>query len=92
MRAAEEEFEKTKEICSAQKMGSDAQIEKMEKELARLRAGLVESVQSLEQREMSTNIEYGSLLVSKHRERWYARAPSLTSRTGTRVSPTARPR
>jgi hypothetical protein len=37
---------------------SDAQIEKMEMELARMRAGLFESVQLMEQREMNTNIEY----------------------------------
>lgn len=38
-------------------MGSDAQIEKMEKELAKMRAGLSESVQLMEQREINTNIE-----------------------------------
>lgn len=58
VRAAEEEFEKTKEITNAQKMASDAQIEKMEKELARMRATLTESIQLLEQREMNTNLEY----------------------------------
>jgi len=57
VRAAEEEFEKTKEITNAQKMASDAQIEKMEKELARMRANLTESVQLMEQREMNTNLE-----------------------------------
>ena len=57
MRAAQEEFEKTKEITSAQNMASDAQIEKMEKELAKMRAGLSESVQLMEQREMNTNLE-----------------------------------
>jgi kinetochore protein NDC80 len=57
VRAAEEEFEKTREITNAQKMASDAQIEKMEKELAKMRAGLSDSVQVMEQREMSTNIE-----------------------------------
>lgn len=57
VRAAEEEFEKTREVTSAQKMSSDAQIEKMEKELAKMRAGLSESVQVWEQREMNTNIE-----------------------------------
>lgn len=57
VRAAEEEFEKTREITNAQKMASDAQIERMEKELAKMRAGLTESVQVMEQREMSTNIE-----------------------------------
>lgn len=77
VRAAEEEFEKTREvnqdldwrlavrvtnfglqITTAQKMASDAQIERMEKELAKMRAGLTESVQLMEQREMNTNIQY----------------------------------
>ena len=31
----------------------------MEKELAKMRSGLTESVQLMEQREMNTNIEYG---------------------------------
>lgn len=57
VRAAEEEFEKTKEVTMTQKLASDAQIEKMEKELAKMRAGLTESVQLMEQREMNTNIE-----------------------------------
>lgn len=58
VRAAEEEYEKTKEVTTTQKLASDAQIEKMEKELAKMRAQLTESVQLLEQREMNTNIEY----------------------------------
>lgn len=57
VRAAEEEYEKTKEVTTAQKMASDAQIEKMEKELSKMRAGLTESVQLLEQREINTTIE-----------------------------------
>ncbi|MCJ1425873.1 kinetochore-associated Ndc80 complex subunit ndc80, partial [Sticta canariensis] len=61
VRGAEEEFEKTKEVTSTQKLASDAQIEKMEKELAKMRAGLTESVQLMEQREMNTNIEYEQL-------------------------------
>ncbi|MCJ1253259.1 kinetochore-associated Ndc80 complex subunit ndc80 [Lignoscripta atroalba] len=61
VRAAEEEFEKTKEVTSTQKLASDAQIEKMEKELAKMRAGLTESIQLMEQREMNTNIEYEQL-------------------------------
>ncbi|KAI9844770.1 MAG: kinetochore-associated Ndc80 complex subunit ndc80 [Sclerophora amabilis] len=61
VRAAEEEFEKTKEITTTQKLASDAQIEKMEKELSKMRAGLTESVQLMEQREMNTNIEYEQL-------------------------------
>jgi kinetochore protein NDC80 len=56
-RAAQEEFEKMKEITNSQNMASDAQIEKMEKELSKIRAGLTESVQLMEQREMSTNLE-----------------------------------
>lgn len=57
VRAAEEEHEKTKEVTTAQRMASDAQIEKMEKELAKMRANLSESVQLMEQREMTVNIE-----------------------------------
>lgn len=60
-RAAEEEFERTKEITTTQKLASDVQIEKMEKELAKMRATLSESVQLMEQREMNTNIEYEQL-------------------------------
>ena len=37
VRAAEEEFEKTKETTGTQKVASDAQIEKMEKELGKMR-------------------------------------------------------
>ncbi|KZF22494.1 HEC/Ndc80p family protein [Xylona heveae TC161] len=61
VRAAEEEFEKTKEVTTTQKLASDAQIEKMEKELAKMRAILSESIQLMEQREMNTNIEYEQL-------------------------------
>lgn len=57
VRAAEEEHEKTKEVTTAQRMASDAQIEKMEKELAKMRASLSETVQLMEQREMNVNIE-----------------------------------
>ncbi|KAJ5601462.1 hypothetical protein N7510_010996 [Penicillium lagena] len=60
-RAAEEEFERTKEVTTTQKTASDAQIEKMEKELAKMRATLSDSVQLMEQREMNTNIEYEQL-------------------------------
>ncbi|RMJ25750.1 hypothetical protein PHISP_03396 [Aspergillus sp. HF37] len=62
-RAAEEEFERTKEVTTTQKLASDAQIEKMEKELAKMRATLSESVQLMEQREMNTNIEYEQLTI-----------------------------
>lgn len=54
---AEEELEKLREITSTQKTSSDAQIEKMEKELGRMRSGLGESVQLMVQREMTVNIE-----------------------------------
>lgn len=57
VRAAEEEYEATREVTTAQKMASDAQIEKMEKELSRMRGSLTESVQLLEQREINTTIE-----------------------------------
>lgn len=36
----------------------------MEKELAKMRAGLTESVQLMEQREMNTNIEYVILITT----------------------------
>jgi kinetochore protein NDC80 len=57
LRGAQEEFDKMKEISYAQNMASDTQIERMEKELAKMRAGLTESVQLMEQREMNTNLE-----------------------------------
>lgn len=62
-RAVEEEFEKTKEITTTQKLASDAQIEKMEKELANMRSALTESIQLMEQREMSTNLEHEQLVL-----------------------------
>ena len=46
------------QVTNTQKVASDVQIEKMEKELAKMRANLSESVQLIEQREMNTNIEY----------------------------------
>ncbi|KAI6246150.1 putative kinetochore protein NDC80 [Erysiphe necator] len=61
VRAAEEEYEKTKEIITTQKLASDTQIEKMEKELAKMRSDLTESIQLMEQREMNSNIEYEQL-------------------------------
>jgi kinetochore protein NDC80 len=60
-RTAEEEFERLKEVTTTQKLASDAQIEKMEKELAKMRATMSESVQLMEQREMNTNIEFEQL-------------------------------
>lgn len=44
-------------------MTSDAQIEKLEKELAKMRTTLTESVQLMEQREMNTNLEYEQLTI-----------------------------
>ncbi|KAL9101410.1 MAG: hypothetical protein Q9163_003321 [Psora crenata] len=61
VRAAEDEWETTKEVTATQKAASDTQIEKMEKELAKMRAGLDESVQLMEQREMNTKIEFEQL-------------------------------
>lgn len=57
LRAAQEEFEKTRELTSTQNLQSDAQIEKMEKQLGKTRGELSESVQLMEQREMATNLE-----------------------------------
>ncbi|KAH8170870.1 HEC/Ndc80p family protein [Sarocladium implicatum] len=61
VRSAEDEYEKMREVTTTQKMGSDAQIEKMEKDLSRMRTGLMESVQLLEQREINTTIEHEQL-------------------------------
>lgn len=44
-------------------MTSDAQIEKLEKELVRMRTSLTESVQLMEQREMNTNFQFDQLKV-----------------------------
>lgn len=57
LRAAREEYDKTKQITDAQGMNCDVQIERMEKDLARMRVELSDSVYSMEQREMSTNLE-----------------------------------
>lgn len=54
------------QVTSTQKVASDSQIEKMEKELAKMRAGLDESVQLMEQREMNTNIESVSTQSTSH--------------------------
>ncbi|KAK4991184.1 kinetochore-associated Ndc80 complex subunit ndc80 [Elasticomyces elasticus] len=61
IRTADDELERTRDITNTQKSHSDAQIEKMEKELAKMRAGLGESVQLMEQREMNTSLEYEQL-------------------------------
>ncbi|KAF2745179.1 hypothetical protein M011DRAFT_407247 [Sporormia fimetaria CBS 119925] len=58
---AEEELQKLREITSTQKTASDAQIEKMEKELGRMRSNLGDNVQLMVQREMAVNIEYEQL-------------------------------
>ncbi|CAK3820249.1 kinetochore ndc80 [Lecanosticta acicola] len=58
---AQEEFEKMREISNQQGMASEAQIERMEKELSKMRATLGESVQLMEQREMNVNLEYEQL-------------------------------
>ena len=44
-------------------MNSEAQIEKLEKELSNMRTNLGESVQLMEQREMNTNLEYEQLQI-----------------------------
>ncbi|KAI0155307.1 HEC/Ndc80p family protein [Xylariaceae sp. FL1272] len=63
VRAAEEEYDKTKQVTQTQKMASDAQIEKTENQLANLRAELSESVQLMEQKEVNTNIQYEQLTI-----------------------------
>lgn len=57
------------QVTTTQKLASDAQIEKMEKELAKMRGGLTESVQLMEQREMNTNIEYVPFRTSNSSEK-----------------------
>ncbi|KAK5132191.1 hypothetical protein LTR08_009314 [Meristemomyces frigidus] len=57
----EDEFERERERVGTQGMGSEVQIERMEKELRKMRAGLTESVQLLEQRELNVNIEFDQL-------------------------------
>jgi kinetochore protein NDC80 len=79
IRAAEEEFERTREITTTQKTKMEAQLEKMEKELSMLRSGVAESVQMMEQREINTNLEYVlPLSPSLHS---YKQKVSLTGRT-----------
>ena len=57
VRAAAEEHDKMRDEVTTQKVASDAQIERMEKELAKMRGNLQGDVQLIEQREMNTNIE-----------------------------------
>jgi kinetochore protein NDC80 len=54
---AQEAFEKMREIGATQAMASEAQIEKMEKELGRMRLGIGESVDVVSGREMNVNLE-----------------------------------
>ncbi|KAI4095448.1 MAG: hypothetical protein LQ339_007228 [Xanthoria mediterranea] len=61
VRAAEEEFESVREGAQTQKVASDAQIERMEKELGRMRRGVGETLEEVERREMGVNIEYEQL-------------------------------
>ena len=49
------------QLNNEQRILADAQIEKLERELSRMRTSMTESVQSLEQREMNTNLEYEQL-------------------------------
>ncbi|KAI9670820.1 MAG: kinetochore-associated Ndc80 complex subunit ndc80 [Trizodia sp. TS-e1964] len=58
---ASEEFEKLRIVTTTQKNESELQIERMQDGLARMRAGLTESLQAIEQREINTNIEYEQL-------------------------------
>lgn len=57
VRAAEEEFEKTKQVESCAGMSSRAEMERMEKELGRMRVGVGEGWRVMEQREAVVNVE-----------------------------------
>ena len=57
VRTAAEEHDKMRDEVTTQKVASDAQIERMEKELAKMRGNLQGDVQLMEQKEMNTNIE-----------------------------------
>ncbi|KAK3071883.1 kinetochore-associated Ndc80 complex subunit ndc80 [Teratosphaeriaceae sp. CCFEE 6253] len=61
LRAAQEECEKTREILNAQYMAGEAQMERMEKELGRMRGGVRETVAEVEGREMEVHLEYEQL-------------------------------
>lgn len=54
------------QVTTTQKVASDTQIEKVEKELAKMRGSLTESVQLMEQREMNTNIESAAIATVLH--------------------------
>ncbi|KAK0300493.1 kinetochore-associated Ndc80 complex subunit ndc80 [Friedmanniomyces endolithicus] len=57
-RAAQEEFEGTREVVQAQHMASEAKVESLEKELGKMRKGVKESVEMMVGREMGVNLEY----------------------------------
>lgn len=63
VRAAEEDFESVREGAQTQKVASDAQIERMEKELGRMKRGVGESLEEVERREMAVGIEYVLFLI-----------------------------
>jgi kinetochore protein NDC80 len=48
-------------LTNEQRTLADAQIEKLERELSRMRTDMTESVQHLEQREMNIDLEYTQL-------------------------------
>lgn len=62
VRTASEEYEKLKETTQTAQMTSSSHIEKLEKRLAQMRAGLDEDVLETEQREMQMNLEYERLV------------------------------
>lgn len=57
VRLAGEEFERIREVLVGQGWSGDAQVERMEKELRKMREGDVESLVVVEGREMSVNLE-----------------------------------
>ncbi|KAI9893476.1 MAG: kinetochore-associated Ndc80 complex subunit ndc80 [Vezdaea aestivalis] len=63
VRAAEEEFERTRDVASTQKTSSDAQIERMEREVARMRDEFGDVVGLVEQKELGVNLEYEQLTI-----------------------------
>ncbi|KAK4570359.1 kinetochore-associated Ndc80 complex subunit ndc80 [Recurvomyces mirabilis] len=63
MRAAQEECEREREVCRVQDMNCEAQVERLEKELGRLRQRETETVQGVEQREMNVHLEYEQLTI-----------------------------
>ncbi|KAK5118009.1 hypothetical protein LTR62_004053 [Meristemomyces frigidus] len=61
VRAAQEEMEREREVCRVQEMHSEVQVERLEKELSKLRQREAETVQGVEQREMNVHLEYEQL-------------------------------